>query len=294
MNEPGSEPVLPTAAAPIPVSPSPSGGPSVLGIVRSVHSLLTPLQFTPTEPSHRDEPYRPERIGRGIPPLADVYLPPGDGPHRSVVLVHGGGWVLGHRRMKPMRYLASQLLEQGYAVYIPEYRMVFRGGRLDEAVDDTTCAIKWWLESADRFGLDRAGVSLAGLSAGATLMMLAADNLKEVGFRRLLAVFGVYDFTEMHGGIGKLIRPLFLREHVPRSVSPLHREPHPSPVTLFHGTADTLVPHSQAVALKERWNAQGGRVDLVSYEGLPHAFFNDARSEACRAATKDLLVALGS
>ncbi len=263
------------------------------GIVRSVSSLLTPLQFAPTEPSHRDQPYRPRRAGRGIPPLADVYLPSGGGPYPSVVLVHGGGWVLGHRGMKPMRYLASKLLEQGYAVCIPEYRMVFRGGRLDEAVDDVTCAVQWWLESAERFGLDPKRVSLSGLSAGATLMLLAADRLKDVGFRRLLAVFGVYDFTEMHGGVGKLIRPLLLRERDPRSVSPLYREPHPSPVTLFHGTEDTLVPHSQAVAFRDRWNSHGGRVDLVTYEGLPHAFFNDARSKGCRAATEGMLTALG-
>ncbi len=270
----------------------PSSGPSVLGIVHSVHSLLTPLQFAPAEPTVRDEPYRPTRVGRGLPPLLDVYLPPGPGPHPSVVLVHGGGWVIGSRRMKPMRYLATLLLEAGLAVCIPEYRMVFRGGRLDEALSDVVTAIRWWLAAGERFGLDPDRVALSGLSAGATLSVLAADAMRDVRFSRVVPVFGVYDFSEMHGGVGRLIGPLFLRGHDPVSASPLHRAPLPGPVTLMHGTADTLVPHGQAVALRDRWIEQGGDVELLSYEGLPHAFFNDARTEGCRRKTEDFLATL--
>jgi len=272
-------------------APLPTGGPSFLGIVTSVRSLMTPLQFEPAEPSHPDEPYR-ERAGRGLPPLADVYVPAGPGPHPSVVLIHGGGWVLGSRRMKPMRYLATKLVQRGFAVCIPEYRMVFRGGRLDEALDDATRAIGWWLESAERFALNPARVVLSGLSAGATLMLLAADNHRDVPFSRIVPVFGVYDFSQMHGGLGSLIQPLLLRTHAPSDVSPLQRAPHPSPVTLLHGTADTLVPHAQAVQFRDRWTAAGGIVELVTYEGLPHAFFNDARSDGCIAATADFLDAV--
>ena len=104
-----------------------------------------------------------------------------------------------------------------------------------------------------------------------------------------MPVFGVYDFTEMHGGLGRLIGPLFLRGHEPAAASPLHMLPLPYPVTLLHGTLDTLVPHGQAVALAERWRSLGGTVQLISYEGLPHAFFNDARTDGCKAATRDLV-----
>ncbi|MCO4773115.1 MAG: alpha/beta hydrolase [Deltaproteobacteria bacterium] len=272
--------------------PATHASPSILGILSSVGSMFTPLGFPPAQPNHASEPYRPSRVGRGIPPIADIYLPPGPGPHPSMVLVHGGGWVIGHRRMKAMRHLATTLVQAGYAVFVPEYRMVFRGGRLTEALDDATTAIAWWLDNAERFGLDRARVSMSGLSAGATLMLLAAEQHRESGLASLLPVFGVYDFSDMHGGIGRLIRPLFLRGADPKSVSPLHMPPPACPVTLFHGTADTLVPYSQAVALRDAWSAAGGTVELVTYPGLPHAYFNYSQSEGCRQATSDYLAAL--
>ncbi len=236
------------------------------------------MGITPLDPSERDVPYRDAPAGRGIPPVADVYLPEGPGPHPSVVLIHGGGWVLGSRRMKPMRYLATKLVEQGFAVCVPEYRLVFRGGRLDEARDDVVTAIRWWLASADRWSLDRERVSLSGLSAGGTMMLLGAHALRdEHRFARVVPVFAVFDFAAMNGGLGRLIRPFLLRGHEPDLVSPLHLPPPTSPVAILHGTDDGLVPYPQAVAAAAAWRNQGATVELIAYEGLPHAFFNDPR-----------------
>lgn len=256
-------------------------GPSTWRTVRSVSSLLTPMGITPAPPTHKDVPFREERAGRGIPPVADVYLPEGPGPHPSVVLIHGGGWVLGNRRMKPMKYLATKLVEEGYAVCVPEYRMVFRGGRLDEALDDVVTAIRWWLAAADRYALDVDRVSLSGLSAGGTLMLLGAHALRdEHRFVRVVPVFAVYDFAAMNGGLGRLIGPLFLRDHAPDSVSPLHLPPPTSPVAILHGTDDGLVPFPQAEAAAAAWTEQGAEVELIAYDGMPHAFFNDPKIAA--------------
>ena len=88
-------------------------------------------------------------------------------------------------------------------------------------------------------------------------------------------------------------KPLLLEGRDPKSVSPLHIDHLPWPITLMHGTDDALVPHEQAVALRDRRLADGLAVDLLSYEGQPHAFFNDATSDICKQATRDLLDALG-
>ena len=62
-------------------------------------------------------------------------------PAPRCVLVHGGGFVIGSRDMKPMRFLAAKLVGAGLTVCAVDYRMIFRGGRLDEAVDDVSrCA----------------------------------------------------------------------------------------------------------------------------------------------------------
>lgn len=266
-------------------------GPTITGLVRSLRSLTTPLAFAPAEPTHTDLLYS-ERAGRGVPPLVDVYLPDGPGPHPSIVLVHGGGWVLGTRRMKPMRYLATELVGAGFAVAVGEYRLLFRGGRIGEAVDDVASKIGWWFDQAGTYGLDLDAVHMAGLSAGATLMLLAAQRHRERRFKRLVSVFGVYDFEGMTGGVGGLIQPLILQGRDPRSVSPLHLDALPWPVTLMHGTDDALVAHAQAEAFRDLGRDAGHAVDLISYEGQPHAFFNDATSAICQQATRDLLEAL--
>lgn len=266
-------------------------GPSITGIVRSLRSLTTPLAFDPADATHRDLTYR--EPARGVPPLVDVYLPEGPGPHPSVVLVHGGGWVLGHRRMKPMRYLATELVKSGYAVAVGEYRMVFRGGRIGEAVDDVARKVGWWFDQHDEYGLDPEAVSLMGLSAGATLMLLAADKHRERRFRKLVSVFGVYDFEGMSGGVGGLIKPLLLEGRDPKTVSPLHIDPLPWPVALLHGTDDQLVPHAQAERFRTIREEAGHPVELRSYDGQPHAFFNDATSDICQKATADVLELLG-
>ena len=263
-------------------------GPTITGIVRSLRSLTTPLAFDPASATHSDVAYTARRE-RGVPPLVDVYLPEGPGPHPSVVLVHGGGWVVGHRRMKPMRYLATELVGAGYAVAVGEYRMVFRGGRIGEAVHDVATTIGWWFDQADAYALDPDAVHLMGLSAGATLMLLAAAEHRGRPFRKLVSVFGVYDFEGMSGGVGGLIKPLLLEGRDPRSVSPLHIDHLPWPLALMHGTDDALVPHEQAERLRDRRVAAGHPVALFSYPGQPHAFFNDATSDTCKQATADLL-----
>ncbi len=266
-------------------------GPSFTGLVRAVRSLTTPLAFEPADPSHIDLLYS-DREGRGVPPFVDVYLPAGPGPHPSVVLVHGGGWVLGNRRMKPMRYLATELVAAGFAVAVAEYRLLFRGGRIGEATHDVAGAIGWWFGQAEGYGLDAEAVHMVGLSAGATLMLLAAQQHRERSFRRLVSVFGVYDFEGMTGGVGGLIKPMILQGRDPRTVSPLHLDPLPWPVTLMHGTDDALVPHAQAEAYRALSASGGHDVELISYSGEPHAFFNDATSAICQQATRDLLDAL--
>ena len=263
-------------------------GPTLGGVVHSVRSLLTAPAFDLVAPSEDSVPFD-AASGRGIPRVADVYLPAGPGPHPSVVLVHGGGWVIGSRRMKPMRYLAGLLVARGFAVAVGEYRMVFRGGRIAEAVDDVVAMLRWWIGRGSELHLDPDRVAAVGLSAGATTLLLAAE---QVPLSQVVSVFGVYDFASMRGGLGGLIAPLLLQGEAERW-SPLRRSLPTNRLTLLHGTADTLTPIEDARRAAKDWAAAGVTVELIEYEGLPHAFFNDATSPGCQRATADLLRVLG-
>jgi acetyl esterase/lipase len=140
------------------------------------------------------------RKQRGVRPLIDVYLPKTDGPTPSVLMLHGGGFVSGDRRMSSMTLLAKTLNERGIAAASIDYRLLFRGGRLAEAVDDVRVAYDWWHAQADRFSLERGRVAVLGCSAGAALAVLASPDLKALW--KLIAVYGVYNFGTLPGPKG--------------------------------------------------------------------------------------------
>ena len=225
-------------------------------VTRALWSLYRPAAIDCPEPT-RTAVYRGSQ-------RADVYLAerPAGG---SVVLVHGGGFVLGSRRMKPMRFLASRLLKAGFGVCAVDYRLLGRGGRLENATDDVRFAIDWWRRESG------APVSLLGVSAGATLALLA-----EAEVERLVSVFGLYDLAWLSGPAASLLPRLLVGPRETwRTRSPIEASPGAAPLLLLHGTADGLCPVGQAQAMTARREALGLPTRLVLYDGAPHAFLND-------------------
>lgn len=254
-------------------------------IVQAIGSLRGEFdqEVAPTEADVR---YR-AHAAPGIEPHADIYVP-GNATGTSVVLVHGGAFVIGSRRGKPIRYLASRLHAAGIAVCAIDYRLIFRGGRIDEAVTDVGDAIAYWRNRTTELGLDPARMSVLGLSAGATLSLLAAAQPQIVPIARMACCFGLYDVEHLRGRLAELLPRLLFRT-TDRAAwldrSPL-RAGHPAmPTLLLHGSADGLVPVEQARRLAERREQLGLPTRLVIYDGAPHGFFNQpstARDEGLR------------
>jgi len=243
-------------------------------VVRSLRSLRGKPGIAEVAPTQMAVRYRTGTAGRRvIAPLADIYVPP-DPTGASVVLVHGGGFVLGSRRMKPMRYLAAQLVGSGVSVFAFDYRMIFRGGRLDEAIDDVRAACEFWLAKAPQLGLDAGAVSIAGLSAGATLALLAAARVAELA--SLTCCFGLYEVDHLRGPAALLPRLLFRTSDRAAWIerSPRHATQPAMSTLLLHGSDDGLVPVEQAHRLAAHRDSLGLQTRLVIYDGAPHGFFN--------------------
>jgi acetyl esterase/lipase len=239
--------------------------------------------LTPTETDVR---YR-AHAAPGIEPHADIYLPAA-GNGSSVVLVHGGAFVIGSRRTKPIRFLASRLCNAGVAVCAIDYRLIFRGGRIDEAVADVTDALTFWRARAQTAGLDLDRLSMLGLSAGATLAMLAAGQEAAPRIARLACAFGLYDVEHLRGRLGELL-PRLLFKTADRLAwvdrTPLRARQPAVPTLLLHGSDDGLVPVEQSRRLAEQRERLGLPTRLVIYPGAPHGFFNQpcaARDEGLR------------
>ena len=263
------------------------------GLVHALWTLWTPLRVATREPTFAAVPYR-EVAPRGIAPLADVYLPDGPGPHPSVVLVHGGAFLIGSRRMKPIRYLATRLVEAGMAVAALDYRMVFRGGRLDEALDDVQTMWRWWREQGDRFGLDPDRMATLGFSAGATLTWLSTSGAAAPP-SHLVSLYGLYDFSWLSGRRATWFRRQLLRTHdldVWRARSPLTESTCPAPALVIHGDADRMVPVAQARALATARERAGLRTQLRIVPGARHGFLNAAGSETAEACVAEIVAFL--
>lgn len=271
-----------------------SPDPPSRGIPAALWSLVTPPAFEAREPAVSGVRYR-DRAGRGIAPLADVYLPDGPGPHPSVVVVHGGGFVIGTRSMKPVRFIATRLAEAGFAVGCPDYRMIFRGGRIREALDDVREMVSWWRGRAAEYSLDSDRISIAGFSAGGALSLMHAAA--HDGIDRVVGIYGVYDFTHLSGRLAGLMRRLLFRSADPevwREHSPLITCRTPRPVLLVHGSGDVMAPIGQAERLAAMRREAGLPVDLRVYPGQPHAFFNDATLDHTREAVGAIIGFLGA
>lgn len=240
-------------------------------------------------PSHRAVRYR-EGWSRGVAPRLDVWEPRERATRRSVLLVHGGGFVLGARDMKPMRVLGSRLSAAGVTVASIDYRLIFRGGRLEASLADTRDALAYWRDRCARRGLDADGVTIVGLSAGATLSMLVAGEPSS-GVRSVVSCFGLYELDHLEGPLATLLPRLLFRstdrarwaERSPR------RATQPAVSTLLlHGTDDGLVPVGQARRLAEHRISLGLPTTLSIFEGAPHGFFNQSGAHADRGVREIL------
>jgi acetyl esterase len=258
-------------------------------------ALLSSLRSLRGEPGARIVPpthaalrYRDEPLRRGtIAPLADIYVPQRSAG-ASVVLVHGGGFVIGSRRMKPMRYLTAQLHAAGIAVCAIDYRMIFRGGRIDEAIRDVRDAFEFWSSRTETLGLDPRRVSLVGLSAGATLALLAAARIQDGRLASIAACFGLYDAEHLRGPGELLPRLLFRTRDRTAWRLPLSAPQTAAQTLLLHGTDDGLVPVEQARRLAAHRESLGLPTKLVVYDGAPHGFFN-VPVAAAAAGTREII-----
>jgi acetyl esterase/lipase len=251
--------------------------PGKRAILRNLWALITPDAFESPTPTHKRLVYRDTRQ-RGVKPLADVYLPKNSGEAiPSVFLVHGGAFLLGSRSMKPMRFLAGQLRDAGFAVCSIDYRLIFRGGRLEEARKDVSDGLLWWRDQADKWALDLENQSILGLSAGASLALLVAGDPALPTPQKLVCGFGLYDFETMGGKLGRMLPQLLTRSKEEgdwRRLSPL-RSPQPDcPTLLLHGDADQVTTVEQTHALAAHRHELGLDTRTRIYPQAPHGFFS--------------------
>ncbi|MBX0326569.1 alpha/beta hydrolase [Oscillochloris sp. ZM17-4] len=217
--------------------------------------------------------------------FADLYLPPGGGPHPAIILIHGGCWQAQYG-LAPLGPLCAALRETGIAVWSLEYRRLGGGGGWPTTFQDVAAGADALRGVAADHGLDLDRVIAAGHSAGGhlALWLAARQRLPEdsplarpdpLPIAGVLALAGLVDLAEgaarglcggacleLVGGQGESLRARYA-EASPAALHPLAvRQRH------IVGAEDTIVPPDYLQACVGRAAATG---DDVRLEVLPDA-----------------------
>ena len=227
------------------------------------------------------------RIPYGDDPLqfGDLRLPPGDGPHPVVVVLHGGCW----RSDFSLDYIATfadALTRSGVATWTPEYRRVGDpGGGWPGTFQDVAAGVDYLRAVAREYPLDLGRVIVVGHSAGGHLALwLGArgtpadqtlrgdDPLALVG---VVSLAGVDDLRRAvdEGICGDMAARLVggAPDEVPERyalASPIELLPTGVPQHLVNGSRDPIVPAAFGRAYAEAARRAG---DPVEFTVLPDA-----------------------
>jgi len=119
----------------------------------------------------------------GYRPLTlDIYVPPASLPRPKagfplVVQIHGGGWMIGDKRLSgpfvDWPSVLASLAATGYVVAAVDYRLSSEA-QFPVQVQDVKASIRWLRMNAAKYGINSQRVVAWGESAGAHLAALAA------------------------------------------------------------------------------------------------------------------------
>ena len=234
-----------------------------------------------------------------------LYVPKGldkSKKHPAIVWIHGDGvnqnydgWHV-QRNYAVYSSVHQYLLQQGYVVFMPDYRGSIGYGKawreavyMDVGGKDAKDA--WmsanYLKTLGYVDMDRVGVW--GLSYGGFFTLIAVTDQPTL-FRAGIDVAGVVDYAmyyedPYHGGwtASRIGTPA---EHpeVYKNASPIsHVDRLQRPLLILHGTSDVNVPYLHSVRLIDELLAKG-KGDLVSFMVYPGEFHYFTRERVLRDA----------
>lgn len=255
--------------------------------------------------------------GAGEPLTLHLAKPKGlSGKAPCLVVIHGGGWMFGDKKMHLPEI--KQAAADGFVAASVGYRFAPKH-KFPAQIEDCKCAIRYLRAHADEIGLDPERIAAVGFSAGAHLSMLlgvmdASDGLEGDGgwagqsskVQCVVSYFGPTNLTNTDINATaareildeKSIRNILENfvggkpeEHLDllKAASPLtYVGAGDAPILMFQGTKDNLVPYDQSFEMVTALSQSGvpGRVELLL--GHRHGWFGEELART-REATFDFI-----
>ena len=210
----------------------------------------------------------------------------------AMLFFFGGGWNSG----SPTHFVkyCERLSERGMVGIVADYRVKSRQGvQAKTCVEDALDALRYITENATTLGIDSDRIGVGGGSAGGHLAAsLGTIHASDPAAPKVMALFNPAtvlapicdDLSDAPLGVLEKMNALYQakEEHLrtriglePVELSPFHHVSSNSPPTIiFHGTNDKAVPYDSAKLFASLLRKNGVFVDLMTYEGAGHGFFN--------------------
>jgi len=210
----------------------------------------------------------------------DLYLPTrGQGPFPAVVYIHGGAWRGGNRSQFDRQ--AAYMAAHGFTGVCIEYRLSGEA-KYPAAFDDAVAAVRWVRDHAAEYRIDPKRIGTAGGSSGGHLAALLGTMKGRIvqavaAFNPVLDLPALAHSDPASGFILDLLGAAYSENPgLWAEASPITNAGAGSaPFLLLHGDADTTVPYSQSVAMRDKLQAAGVAVELFTAPGADHGFFNN-------------------
>lgn len=235
---------------------------------------------------------------------ARVYRPLGDGPFPTVVLLHGGGFVIGdldtHAAMA--RSIAAGA---GAVVVAVDYRLAPEA-KFPAAAEDAIAAVRDVQSRLAEYGGNEV-LAVAGDSAGGNLSAVAAQHVPGIAAQLLVYpatdVLGEYASREANATGYFLDQPTLIwfighyadtaADLADPKISPLHGELAGQPPAVVV-TAEYDPLRDEGIAYADALAAAGVPVHQTTYPGLIHGFFDMGPwSPACQRAIDETIARFG-
>ena len=219
----------------------------------------------------------PGLSGAPVTLTLDLYRPTGDTQTRrpAIVLVHGGGFTGGTSREADIVGLADAFAQRGYVAVSINYRLLGTGERCGQenppsaacvtavtaAQNDAQAAVRWLRANATTYGIDRTRIAIEGASAGAGTALAVAVDSQDPGD------------SGNPGYSSKVGAAISISGDFPPSEAPLY-DASDSPILMFNGTADRIVPYSDAVQTASELRQAHVPVVFEPLQGAGHVPFD--------------------
>ncbi len=209
----------------------------------------------------------------GVRLTLDAFVPPGDGPFPTCILVHGGGFTKGDKRSY-ITPLFDALGKAGFVWFTIDYRLAPKY-RWPACADDVEAAVVWVKRHAAEFKVDPRRIALIGESAGGHLVSYV--GVRGSGEARVAAVVpfyaphslemqvrkrqslgaaetGLLGLTELNDDAYAKLRAISPSNYIQKGLPPF---------LLIHGDQDKQVPFEQSTVFQEQMRAAGNVCELI-------------------------------